>query len=83
MPKPLSGDRGVLRVVMDEKGFSAYALSRATGVTEKTIHKICRREGPVRMHTIRKLAGALGMDVGELVTILRADGIVVGKEDKP
>lgn len=71
---------GTLDQMLRERGLSVYALSKKSGVSWRTIRKLCNAEGPVRLDTVRKLCAALEMEFAELSAILQGDGITVGTQ---
>lgn len=68
--------KGVFEQLLHDRALTIFGLSRSSGVAERTLRRIVRRQ-KVRGHVVRKLAAALGMETGDLLNILAQDGTEV------
>ena len=53
--------------LMEEKGFTQGALSRATGITQAAISQILHGKQAPNIRTARKIAAALGVSVDDII----------------
>lgn len=73
---------GTFDALLRDRGLTVYSLAKLSGVAERTIRKICNAKGPIRIGTVRRIAQHVGMEPGEIISILQGDGILVGGATK-
>jgi transcriptional regulator with XRE-family HTH domain len=70
VPRPARAGGARLKILREERGLSVPELSERSGVSASVIYRLEKgwlRQSWVEMHTVRKLAGALGVESGELL----------------
>ena len=58
-----------LRKLLEEKGMSAYELSKLAGLSLTTLYRLTRRDGKfgrIEAKTLDQICGVLGIEPGEL-----------------
>jgi transcriptional regulator with XRE-family HTH domain len=67
MPGELDIDGSRLKQLRRQRALSQQDLERITGVAQSTISRLEANQRPARPTTVRKLAGALGVEPNELI----------------
>ena len=62
-----------LKLYLDDKGVSAYRLQKDTGLAYNTIYRLLRTDNVGTIDTWRRIAGALGTTVDEIINYGRIE----------